>query len=140
MVVILFLNGCFQMVAYMGPAITGVTGGNITHSALSYSLSYGVKKATGKTPIEQVISLTKEKQERARNKKKQVIARNKEKQAKARKIGLLSNLLSQHLETVAPVLSAKNKEEQVKARKISLLSKLLSQHLETVAPVLSTKN
>ena len=111
-VVILFLNGCFQMVAYMGPVITGVTGGNITHSALSYGLSYSVKKATGKTPIEQMISLTKEKQKKARNKKKQVIARNKEKQAKARKIGLLSKLLSQHLETVSPVLSAKNKEEQ----------------------------
>jgi CRISPR/Cas system-associated protein Cas10 (large subunit of type III CRISPR-Cas system) len=98
-VVTLFLNGCFQMVAYMGPAITGVTGGNITHSVLSYGLSYSVKKATGKTPIEQVISLTKEKQERARN---------KEKQAKARKISLLSNLLSQHLETVAPILPTKN--------------------------------
>ena len=98
-VVTLFLNGCFQMVAYMGPALTGVTGGNITHSALSYGLSYSVKKATGKTPIEQVISLTREKQERDRN---------KEKQAKARKIGLLSNLLSKHLETVAPVLSTKN--------------------------------
>ena len=107
-VVTLFLNGCFQMVAYMGPAITGATGGNITHSVLSYSLSYSVKKTTGKTPIEQVISLTKEKQARAKNKEKQVIARNKEKQAKARKIGLLSNLLSQHLETVATVLSAKN--------------------------------
>ena len=139
-VVTLFLNGCFQMVAYMGPAITGVTGGNITHSALSYGLSYSVKKATGKTPIEQVISLTKEKQERDKNKEKQVIARNKEKQAKARKIVLLNNLLSQHLETVVPVLSAKNKEEQVKAKKIGLLSNLLSQHLETVAPVLSTKN
>ena len=69
-VVTLFLNGCFQMVAYMGPAITGATGGNITHSVLSYSLSYSVKKTTGKTPIEQVISLTKEKQERTRNKKK----------------------------------------------------------------------
>ena len=98
-VITLFLNGCIQMVAYMGPAITGATGGNITHSALSYGLSYSVKKATGKTPIEQVISLTKEKQARAKN---------KEKQAKARKIGLLSNLLSQHLETVAPVLSTKN--------------------------------
>ncbi|MDP6784587.1 MAG: hypothetical protein QGG44_03845 [Alphaproteobacteria bacterium] len=107
-VVTLFLNGCFQMVAYVGPAITGVTGGNITHSVLSYGLSYSVKKATGKTPIEQVISLTKEKQERDRNKEKQAVARNKEKQAKARKIGLLSNLLSQHLETAASVLSTKN--------------------------------
>ena len=107
-VITLFLNGCIQMVAYMGPAITGATGGNITHSALSYGLSYSVKKATGKTPIEQVISLTKEKQARAKNKEKQVIARNKEKQAKARKISLLNNLLSQHLKTIAPVLSTKN--------------------------------
>ena len=102
MVVTLFLNGCFQMVAYMGPAITGVTGGNITHSMLSYGLSYSVKKATGKTPIEQVISLTKEKQERAKDKEKHEKAKNKEKQAKARKIGLLKELLYQHLEKVAP--------------------------------------
>jgi hypothetical protein len=108
MVVTLFLNGCFQMVAYMGPVITGATGGNITHSALSYGLSYSYKKATGKTPIEQVISLTKEKQEKTRNKEKQVIAKNKEEQAKARKISLLINLLSQHLETAAPALSTKN--------------------------------
>jgi len=93
MVVTLFLNGCFQMVAYMGPAITGVTGGNITHSMLSYGLSYSVKKATGKTPIEQVISLTKEKQERAKDKEKHEKAKNKEKQAKARKISLLKELL-----------------------------------------------
>jgi|TARA_B100001971_G_scaffold78151_1_gene71997 hypothetical protein len=99
-VITLFLNGCIQMVAYMGPAITGVTGGNITHSALSYGLSYGIKKATGKTPIEQVISLTKEKKARARNKEKQ--------QAKARKISLLNKLLSQHLETMASVLPTKN--------------------------------
>jgi hypothetical protein len=92
-VVTLFLNGCFQMVAYMGPAITGVTGGNITHSMLSYGLSYSVKKATGKTPIEQVISLTKEKQERAKDKEKHEKAKNKEKQAKARKISLLKELL-----------------------------------------------
>ena len=93
MVVTLFLNGCFQMVAYMGPAITGVTGGNITHSMLSYGLSYSVKKATGKTPIEQVISLTKEKQKRAKDKEKHEKAKNKEKQAKARKISLLKELL-----------------------------------------------
>jgi hypothetical protein len=52
---------------------------------LSYSLSYSVKKVTGKTPIEQVISLT------------------KEKQAKIRKNGLLKKLLSQHSETVMSV-------------------------------------
>tara|TARA_B100001964_G_scaffold145519_1_gene160224 strand:- start:87 stop:374 length:288 start_codon:yes stop_codon:yes gene_type:complete len=84
-VISLFLSGCFQMVAFVGPAVTGVTGGNITNSMLSYGLSYGYKKATGKTPIEQVISLT------------------KEKQTKDRKNGLLKKLLSQHLKTQAPL-------------------------------------
>ena len=84
-VVTLLLNGCFQMVALVGPAVTGATGGNITHSVLSYGLSYGVKKTTGKTLIEQVISLT------------------KEKQAKASKNGSLKKLLSRHPDMVASI-------------------------------------
>jgi len=55
----LFLNGCFQVLALVGPAATGVTTGNIYQSALSYSLGYGVKKATGKTIIENVIDIKK---------------------------------------------------------------------------------
>ena len=56
----LFLNGCFQVLALVGPAATGVASGNIYQSAISYSLSYGVKKATGKTIIENVIDLNKD--------------------------------------------------------------------------------
>ena len=52
-----FLNGCFQVLALVGPAATGVASGNIYQSAISYSLSYGVKKTTGKTVIENVIDL-----------------------------------------------------------------------------------
>ena len=55
----LFLNGCFQVIAMVGPAATGVASGNIYQSAFSYSLSYGVKKSTGKTIIENVIDLNK---------------------------------------------------------------------------------
>ena len=55
----LFLNGCFQVLALVGPAATGVATGNIYQSALSYSFSYGVQKATGKTIIENVIDLNK---------------------------------------------------------------------------------
>ena len=50
-----FLNGCFQVMALVGPAVTGATGGNIYQSAFSYSLSYGVKKTTGKSIIENVV-------------------------------------------------------------------------------------
>ena len=67
-----FLNGCFQVLALVGPAASGVATGNIYQSALSYSLSYGVKQATGKTIIENVIrineqSKTKEKIAKVRN-------------------------------------------------------------------------
>ena len=56
-VVTLFLNGCFQVLALVGPAASGVATGNIYQSAISYSLSYGVKQTTGKTIIENVIDL-----------------------------------------------------------------------------------
>ena len=55
-----FLNGCFQVLALVGPAATGVASGNIYQSAISYSFSYGVKKTTGKTIIENVIDLNKD--------------------------------------------------------------------------------
>ena len=56
----LFLNGCFQVLALVVPAASGVATGNIYQSAISYSLSYGVKKTTGKTIIENVIDINKQ--------------------------------------------------------------------------------
>ena len=67
----LFLNGCFQVLALVAPAATGVASGNIYQSAISYSLSYGVKQTTGKTIIENVIDLNKD------FKHKKQIAKNK---------------------------------------------------------------
>ena len=58
-IVMFFLNGCFQMIALVGPAANGVATGKVYQSAISYSLSYGVQKATGKTIIENVIDLNK---------------------------------------------------------------------------------
>ena len=66
-----FLNGCFQVLALVGPVATGVASGNIYQSAISYSLSYGVKKTTGKTVIENIIDLSKD------FKHKEKIAKNK---------------------------------------------------------------
>ena len=68
-VISLFLNGCFQVIALLGPAASGVATGNIYQSAISYSLSYGVKKTTGKTIIENVIDM------RKKSKDKQKIAK-----------------------------------------------------------------
>ena len=69
-----FLNGCFQILALVAPAASGVATGNIYQSAISYSLSYGVKKTTGKTIIENVIDLNKA----SRDKKKIAKVRNED--------------------------------------------------------------
>ena len=61
------LNGCFQMLAFVGPAVTGATTGNIYQSAVSYSISYGVKKKTGKTVLENVLEATKEHKKISKN-------------------------------------------------------------------------
>ena len=66
----LFLNGCFQVLALVAPAASGVATGNIYQSAISYSLSYGIQKTTGKTIIENVIDLNKKTQNKQKIAKK----------------------------------------------------------------------
>ena len=56
----LFLNGCFQVIAFITPAATGAASGKMYQSAISYSLSYGVQKTTGKTIIENIIDIGKD--------------------------------------------------------------------------------
>ena len=46
------LTGCAESLALLGPTSTAATGGNIAQSALSSVVNYGVKKQTGKSPIE----------------------------------------------------------------------------------------
>ena len=50
------LSGCAQSLALLGPASTSVTGGNLAQSAVSSSISYGVKKQTGKSPMEHAMA------------------------------------------------------------------------------------
>ena len=50
---LLFLNGCAESVALLG---TSVSNGKIIQSSISSSVSYGVKKQTGKTPLEHAIA------------------------------------------------------------------------------------
>ena len=55
LVILLFLNGCAESVALLG---TSVSNGKIIQSSISSSVSYGVKKQTGKTPLEHAIAYT----------------------------------------------------------------------------------
>ena len=50
------LTGCAESLALLGPTSTVVTGGNIAQSALSSAVNYGVKKQTGKSPMEHAMT------------------------------------------------------------------------------------
>ena len=53
----LFLSGCYtNSLVYVGPAATGVVQGRTTESLISTSVNYAIKKQTGKSPIEHVLT------------------------------------------------------------------------------------
>ena len=54
------LTGCAESLALLGPTSTAVTGGNIAQSVFSTTLNYGVKKQTGKSPMEHAIAYAEE--------------------------------------------------------------------------------
>ena len=54
------LTGCAESLALLGPTSTAVTGGKITQSAFSTAVNYGVKKQTGKSPMEHALAYAEE--------------------------------------------------------------------------------
>jgi hypothetical protein len=54
------LNGCAESVALLGTA-GSASSGKIFQSSLNTAVSYGVKKQTGKTPLEHAIAYAEEK-------------------------------------------------------------------------------
>ena len=55
----LFLTGCYQSMALLGPA-TGAANGKVVQSSLQSAASYGIKKQTGKSPFEQMVAYSKQ--------------------------------------------------------------------------------
>ena len=54
------LTGCAESLALLGPSSTAVTGGNIAQTAFSSAVNFGVKKQTGKSPIEHAVAYAEE--------------------------------------------------------------------------------
>ena len=55
---IFLLSGCAESLALLGP---GASNGRLVQSSLNSAVSYGVKKQTGKTPLEHAIAYAEEK-------------------------------------------------------------------------------
>ena len=56
--IIFLLNGCAESLALLGP---GASNGRFVQSSLNSAISYGVKKHTGKTPLEHAIAYAEQK-------------------------------------------------------------------------------
>ena len=64
LLILTLLSGCFGSVAFLGPASTTAASGasgNIARGAFTSTVSYGVKKTTGKLPIEHAVAYAEEK-------------------------------------------------------------------------------
>ena len=58
---LLLLNGCAESVALLGTSAGGASSGKILQSSLNSAISYGVKKHTGKSPLEHALAYAEEK-------------------------------------------------------------------------------
>ena len=63
---VIFLSGCFQTTALLGPGITVATSGNVLQAGLQYGANTAVKNETGEYPLEYIKNSVEEKN----NKKK----------------------------------------------------------------------
>ena len=64
LIIFSLLSGCFGTMAFLGPASTTVAsgaGGNIARGAFTSTVSYGIKKQTGKLPLEHAVAFADEK-------------------------------------------------------------------------------
>ena len=52
-----FLSGCFQAIAYLGPSIGGASTGKIYQAGLSYGTNVMMLQATGKTTTEHMLDV-----------------------------------------------------------------------------------
>ncbi len=54
---VLFLSGCVQTTALLGPSVIGAQSGSIYKASLQYGANYMIKKSTGKTTSEHALCI-----------------------------------------------------------------------------------
>jgi len=87
----LLLSACAQTTAFIGPAITVGSTGNVMQAGFSYASNVAVKKTTGKTPSEHVSLYVEDKKQEKKIRKEMVI------------------YLQSHIEIMRDKLNLKNK-------------------------------
>ena len=76
LLLLFFLSGCVEPTAFLGPAVTAGSTGNIYQAGLNYGMNKTVLSTTGKYPIEHltnILNKTKETVELAKNYKTETV-------------------------------------------------------------------
>ena len=66
----IFLSGCIETVSLLGP-MTSATNGKIAQSAVNSAINHGIKKKTGKSPLEHAVNYA-EKKDRDKSEKNKI--------------------------------------------------------------------
>jgi len=113
------LSGCFGSVAFLGPASTTAASGasgNIARGAFTSSVSYGVKKTTGKLPLEHAVAYAEEKN--PRKKKEPCLSFSEITNSK------ICSIVKKQLNITKSKILKKSKEKPIKDHRSSLQPKI----------------
>ncbi len=100
------LTGCAETLALLGPTSSAVTGGNVAQSVFSSAVNYGVKKQTGKSPMEHAMTYA---EEIKSNKKKEPCLSFTEKTNSE-----ICAIIKKQLKITKSKISNKSKEQSIK--------------------------
>ena len=103
---VLFLSGCVQTAALLGPSVIGVQSGSVFKASLQYGTNYMIKKSTGKSTSEHAIGLIQEPIKIRKEKRIKVgLTKLLEKHIRTTRA---TNLLNQHISTTRKKLLKNN--------------------------------
>tara|TARA_Y100000741_G_scaffold166149_1_gene125670 strand:+ start:382 stop:684 length:303 start_codon:yes stop_codon:yes gene_type:complete len=68
--ILIFLNGCFQTTALVGPGITLATTGNVVQAGVQYGANKAIKKETGTDALTYIKNTVQEKKKQKKFEKK----------------------------------------------------------------------
>ena len=133
----MLLAGCAETMALLGPASSLLGGGNVVQSSISSAASYGIKKTTGKSPMQHALAYAEEKNPN-KNKDKCLsflketdseacyIAKKQISSVKKSASKKIKNIINQSKPKKVIVRKNKSKIEKVKKNKIETVKKIKS--------------
>ena len=133
----MLLAGCAETVALLGPASSLLGGGNVVQSSISSAANYGIKKTTGKSPMQHALAYADEKNPN-KNKDKCLsflketdseacyIAKKQISSVKKSASKKIKNIINQSKPKKVIVRKNKSKIEKVKKNKIETVKKIKS--------------